>query len=135
LAKVIAPVVTCLPISLFYPTGDRQNESKPKFGDYFQEADIIAGDFHFIRRYMPLELPGKIVITNTVTKDDEELLKTRGIATLVTTTPEIDGRSFGTNLLEAVLIALAGKKPGELTAADYSRILDEIGVEPRVKTF
>ena len=32
------------------------------------ENDIIAGDFHFLKRYMPPELPGKIVITNTVTR-------------------------------------------------------------------
>lgn len=133
LASVVAPVITQLPISLFYPTGEQQTEFKPRFGQYFREADIIAGDFHFIRRYMPLRLEGKTIITNTVTQADEALLKERGVATLVTTTPEMGGRSFGTNILEAVLVALAGGRPEELTAADYGRILDEIGVQPRVK--
>ncbi|MDR3589741.1 MAG: quinate 5-dehydrogenase [Negativicutes bacterium] len=133
LASLVAPVITKLPISLFYPTGEQQNEFKPRFGRYFQEADIIAGDFHFIRRYMPLQLAGKMIITNTVTQADVALLKERGIATLVTTTPEMGGRSFGTNILEGVLVTLAGKRPEELTACDYSRILDEIGVEPRVE--
>ncbi len=133
LAKIVAPVVTQLPISLFYPTGDRQNENKPRFGRYFQEADVIAGDFHFIRRYMPLSLKRKIVITNTVTQDDEKLLKERGVSILVTTTPEMGGRSFGTNILEGVLVVLAGKRPEQLTMHDYTRILDEIGVEPRIK--
>lgn len=135
LGAIVAPIITLLPISLFYPTGDRQNEFSPKFSRYFQEADIIAGDFHFIKRYMPYELPGKIIITNTVTKEDEGLLKSRGITTLVTSTPEMGGRSFGTNILEAVLVALAGKRPEGLTAEDYGRILDDIGVEPRIKTF
>lgn len=133
LAKIIAPVITQLPVSMFYPTGDRQNENKPRFSRYFQEADVIAGDFHFIRRYMPLSLEGKTVITNTVTQDDENLLKKRGVAILVTTTPEMGGRSFGTNILEGVLVTLAGKRPEELTRHDYTRILDEIGVEPRIK--
>lgn len=133
LASLVAPVITKLPISLFYPTGEQQNEFNPRFGRYFQEADIIAGDFHFIRRYMPLQLAGKMIITNTVTQADVALLKERGIATLVTTTPEMGGRSFGTNILEGVLVTLAGKRPEELTACDYSRILDEIGVEPRVE--
>jgi hypothetical protein len=133
LASIIAPLITRLPISLFYPTGERQNEFSPRFGRYFQEADIVAGDFHYIRRYMPMELPGKTVITNTVTQADEVLLRDRGIGTLVTTTPEIGGRSFGTNILEAVLVTLAGKPSGELKAEDYSRILDDIGVEPRIK--
>jgi len=134
LARVIAPIITLLPISLFYPTGDKQTKFEPKFGSYFQDADIVAGDFHFIRRFMPTHLPGKIIITNTVTKDDEELLASRGVSTLITTTPEMEGRSFGTNVLEAVLVSLAEKLPTELTAEDYGRILDDIDIKPRIKT-
>ncbi len=74
LARVIAPVITKLPVSLFYPTGDNQVKTTPRFSKYFEEAEIIAGDFHFIRRYMPKRLDGKLVITNTVTKNDERLL-------------------------------------------------------------
>lgn len=133
LARVVVPVITRLPVSMFYPTGQRQNEQKPRFGRYFEEANIIAGDFHYIRRHMPPRLDGKIIITNTVTKEDELLLTKRGVATLVTTTPELDGRSFGTNALEGVLVALAGKGREEITAGDYERILDEIGVKPRIE--
>jgi len=133
LARVVAPVITLLPTSVFYPTGERQEETCPRFEGYFREAEIVAGDFHFIRRYMPAELGGKIVITNTVTAADEELLRERGVATLVTTTPEMGGRSFGTNVLEAVLIALAGKPPEEMTADQYGRMLEEMNIEPRVK--
>ena len=39
---------------------------------------------------------------------------------LITTTPEIwPGRSFGTNVLEAALLALLGKKWSEVVSADY----------------
>lgn len=133
LAKVIAPIITKLPISMFYPTGDRQTETQPRFSSYFQQAEIVAGDFLFIRRYMPDRLDGKLIITNTVTQEDEKLLQERGVATLITTTPEIGGRSFGTNILEGVLVALSGKRPEELTVLDYGRILDEINIMPRVK--
>lgn len=133
LARVVAPVITLLPTSVFYPTGERQNESRPRFGRYFREAEVIAGDFHFIRRYMPAELPGKTVITNTVTRDDERLLSERGVATLVTTTPEMEGRSFGTNVLEAMLVTLAGKRPEELTVDEYGAMLEAMVVEPRIK--
>jgi len=133
LARFIAPIITRLPVSLFYPTGDRQTERKPCFSRYFQEAEIIAGDFHFIRRYMPTRLEGKLIITNTVTQKDEKMLQESGVTTLVTTTPEIDGRSFGTNILEGILVTLSGKKPEELTVLDYGRILDEINIIPRVK--
>ena len=133
LARVIAPIITKLPVSLFYPTGDNQVKTTPRFSKYFEAAEIIAGDFHFIRRYMPKRLDGKLIITNTVTQSDERLLQERGVATLITTTPEISGRSFGTNVLEAVLVALSGKRPEELTVFDYGSILDQINIMPRIQ--
>ncbi len=133
LSRVIVPIITKLPIRLFYPTGDSQTQNTPRFSRYFQQAEIIAGDFHFIRKYMPDTLDGKLIITNTVTREDEKLLQERGVMTLVTTTPEMGERSFGTNILEGVLVALSGKRPEELTMLDYERILDEINIAPRVK--
>lgn len=132
LARIAAPIITKLPVSMFYPTGESQQHNRPRFCRYFAEADIIAGDFHYIRRHMPEQLIGKTIITNTVTKDDEALLKDRGVQTLVTTTPDMGGRSFGTNVLEGVLVALAGKPQAKLAAKDYERLLDEIGLEPRI---
>jgi len=133
LSRIIVPIITKLPICLFYPTGDSQFQNTPRFSRYFQRAEIIAGDFHFIRRYMPDALDGKLIITNTVTQEDEKLLQKRGIRTLVTTTPEIGERSFGTNILEGVLVVLSGKRQEELTVLDYERILDNINIVPRVK--
>lgn len=133
LASIVAPVITKLPVSLFYPTGNKQTRVTPKFCEYFQQAAIIAGDFHFIRRYMPTDLQNKLIITNTVTKEDEELLKQRGVTTLVTTTPEMGGRSFGTNILEGVLTVLAGKRPEQLTTEDYLALIEQTGIEPRYK--
>ncbi|MGI6091948.1 MAG: quinate 5-dehydrogenase [Veillonellaceae bacterium] len=133
LAKIAAPIITKLPVSMFYPTGDNQLQHAPRFEKYFTEADIIAGDFHYIRRHMPGKLLGKTVITNTVTKDDESLLTERGVHTLVTTTPDLGGRSFGTNVLEGVLVALARKPQAQLTVKDYEALLDDLGLEPRIK--
>lgn len=135
LARIMAPIITKMPIKMFYPTGREQDAIKPKFKKYFDEADIIAGDFLFIRRNMPDNLDGKTIITNTVTQKDIDLLKKRGTSVLVTTTPEMQGRSFGTNVIEAVLVALAGKKPQDLTANDYEKILDSIGIVPRIIHF
>jgi hypothetical protein len=130
-ARMIGPIIVRLPFSMLYPTGERQGENKPRQVKYFLENDIIAGDFHFIRQYMPLELPGKIIITNTVTKDDIGFLKERGVKTLITTTPEMEGRSFGTNILEALLIALAGGK-GELSREQYDQMLADLNFTPRI---
>ncbi len=134
LAKLVAPVITKLPVRLFYPTGNKQTQVTPRFETYFHSASIIAGDFHFIRRYMPANLHDKLIITNTVTKEDEELLKQRGVTTLVTTTPEMGGRSFGTNILEGVLTVLSGKRPDQLTTANYMELINQTGIEPRCKT-
>ena len=132
LARVVAPVVVRLPFSMVYPTGEQQGENKPRQTRFFLDNEIIAGDFHFIHRYMPPELPGKIVITNTVTKRDIDYLKERGVKTLVATTPEMDGRSFGTNILEAILVSLAGGT-GELPGEQYDRMLEDLKIRPRIE--
>lgn len=131
LARFIAPIVCRLPFSMIYPTGEKQGINKPRFERYFNAPDIIAGDFHFIRRYMPPELPGKIIITNTVTMNDVRFLRERKVKTLITTTPEMEGRSFGTNVMEALLVSLAGSKQ-ELSDDDYNSMLSELNLVPRI---
>jgi hypothetical protein len=131
LARLIMPIVRLLPFKMLYPTGKKQEVRKPKYPDYFREADIIAGDFHFIRRYTPEKLPGKVIITNTVTEDDIILLRAQGVKTLITTTPEIKGRSFGTNVMEALLVAYKGSK-SELKHEEYLSLLNELDFKPRI---
>ena len=130
-AGILAPIVCQLPFTMIYPTGDKQSVNKPRFSQYFYDNDIIAGDFHFIHRYMPEELPGKTVITNTVTRDDVEFLKGRKLKTLITTTPEMEGRSFGTNVMEALLVCMTGGK-NELTEEQYTNLLKELNMVPRI---
>jgi len=133
IARVVAPMICRLPFKMLYPTGDKQEHVNTKYGRFYDEADIIAGDFHFIRRYMPETIPGKIIITNTVTSEDVKLLTERGAKMLITTTPKLNGRSFGTNVMEGVLVALAEKPYKELTPADYDELLEKIGFEPRIE--
>lgn len=132
-AKVLAPLITKLPIRYLYPTGEKQEQIFNKFAKFYHQADVIAGDFHFIRRYLPSELWGKIVITNTVTMMDKLLLKERGVRVLVTTTPHLEGRSFGTNVMEALLVALAGRGQGGLSETDYRSLIHELQFEPYIE--
>ncbi|MHB8433479.1 MAG: quinate 5-dehydrogenase [Candidatus Tyrphobacter sp.] len=133
MAEKYLPDACKLPFQFFYPTGKKQDQPpEPKYPQYYEEADIIAGDFHFMRRFMPPRLDGKIVLTNTVTDADVEDLKKRGVSMLVTTTPDFGGRSFGTNVVEAALVALLGKKWGEIRAQEYERVLHELSLKPRV---
>lgn len=133
-ARALLPLVTRMPFQWLYPTGEKQNTITPKWGQYYAEADIIAGDFPYIRRYMPENLDGKIILTNTITQDDVQQLKQRGVRLLITTTPELDGRSFGTNVMEGVLVTVSGRKPAELTPADYLNLLAQLNWQPRVET-
>jgi hypothetical protein len=132
LAKILLPIICRLPFSFFYPTGKKQDENKPKYIQYFRWAEVIAGDFNFISRYMPGEMSGKTVITNTVTARDIDLLKSRGVRTLITTTPEIGGRSFGTNVIEGILVAKTGKKAEDLSEEETKQLLAQLGFEPRI---
>lgn len=132
LAAMLLPVIRRLPISMLYPTGSKQESVRPKHARFFEWADVVAGDFLYIRRYMPQRMDGKVVITTTTTAEDVALLRERGVSTLVTTTPEFEGRSFGTNVMEGVLIALAGKRPEEMRPEDYLELLRQLGWKPRV---
>jgi hypothetical protein len=133
-AALIAPIVVRLPFTMLYPTGKKQEEEKadPRFARYYLNNDIIAGDFLFIKRHLPPEVPGKTIITNTVTAADVDDLKERGVAVLVTTTPELNGRSFGTNVMEAVLVSLADNPSSDLSIGDYERLLDKLELKPRI---
>jgi hypothetical protein len=133
LAERYLPDACKLPFQFFYPTGKKQDRPpQSKYPEYYAEAEIIAGDFHFMRQFMPERLDGKLVLTNTVTANDVEELRLRGVARLVTTTPDFGGRSFGTNVVEAALLAILGKRWDEVTAADYERVLKELDLHPRV---
>ncbi len=70
-------------------------------------------------------------MTNTTTEENIELLKSRGVKTVITTTPRYEGRSFGTNMMEAALTAYAGKGR-RLTDEELNGLIDELGLRPTV---
>ncbi len=133
LARLLLPILVYLPIKYLYPTGKKQEQSNLKYVKYFQEADIIAGDYLGISQYMPEDMREKVIITNTVTRGNVEELKKRGVSYLITTTPELNGRSFGTNVFQATLVAIAGKSPDELKPEDYLELIEKIGFKPRIE--
>lgn len=134
IATFVAPFVCQLPFHLLYPIGNRQDENySTAKASYYKAADIIAGDFHYIKRFMPSSLDNKIIITNTVTELDVEELRSRGVTILVTTTPELEGRSFGTNVMEALLVAVAMDRGLDATPRGYNQLLKEFNFKPRVE--
>ncbi|WIV13077.1 quinate 5-dehydrogenase [Proteiniborus sp. MB09-C3] len=134
IARIIAPLILKLPFHMLYPTGKSQDAvPNNKFNRFFQEADIIAGDYLYIKKYMPETMEGKIIITNTITSSDIEDLAKRGVKLLVTTTPEFNGRSFGTNVIEAAIVALSGRNPENMESKDFEKLLDELEFRPRIE--
>lgn len=129
LYRLIAPTITRLPFAWLYPIGDKQEQRQPKFEAWYQWATVIAGDCHYIKRHMPAQLPGKIICTNTTTSEDVALFRTAGARYLVTTTPIIEGRSFGANMLEAALVAAKGKGR-TLTFEELEELIDELRLQP-----
>jgi hypothetical protein len=134
LAACLLPVITRLPFQWLYPTGEKQERVTPKYPALFAWAEVVAGDFHFIRRYMPDDLADKTIFTQTITKDDREALCRRGARRLITAAPEMEGRSFATNVLEGIVVALSGMRTDTMQPQEIIDWLLRAGVRPRVET-
>jgi hypothetical protein len=132
LAAIIMPIAGRLPFEWVYPTGEKQEVRIPKWEKYYQWATVLAGDCHYVKRHMPDRLDGKIIATNTTTTEDVDLFRQVGIKYLITSTPVLDGRSFGTNMMEAALVAVAGKGR-KLTHDELSQMLDQLGLQPQLQ--
>jgi hypothetical protein len=131
-AALLMPIASRLPFEWIYPTGEKQDKRTPKWGKYYDWATVIAGDCHYIKRFMPDDLTGKVIVTNTTTSEDVETFRKAGVKYLVTTTPVLEGRSFGTNMMEAALVAVSGKNR-PLTWPELDEMLDKLGFEPQLQ--
>jgi len=134
LAALLLPVITQLPVPWLYPLGAEQDKPpQPKWTKFYEQSTVLAGDFLQIRQYMPDDLTGKIVVTNTTTKKNVEELQKRNLHILVTVTPRLEGRSFGTNVMEATLLALMQKPQSEVTSDDFLGLINKIPLEPNIE--
>ena len=132
LAAIMIPIVTRFPFEWLYPTGDKQDLRIPKWEKWYKWATVVAGDCLYIKRNMPDDMDGKVIVTNTTTPEDVELFKKCGVKYLVTTTPVLDGRSFGKNMMEAALVAVSGKGRA-LTWPELTELLAKLGFEPQLQ--
>ncbi len=130
--RTVAPFAVRMPFDKLYPTGEKQEVIIPKHSKYYYDAEVIAGDFLYIKRYLPEKLNGQVVITNTTTAEDMKMLKERGISKVITTTPNMGGRSFGTNVIEALMVALIGRPLEQISSQDYYQMLSALNMKPGV---
>jgi hypothetical protein len=132
LAALMMPIAGRLPFHWVYPTGKEQEKRIPKWEKYYQGSTVIAGDCHYIKHHAPDRLDGKIIVTNTTTKADIEWFQQAGVKYVLTSTPVLEGRSFGTNMMEAALIAISGKKR-KLTYDELNGMLDQLHLDPQIQ--
>jgi hypothetical protein len=133
--RTIAPIAVQLPITWLYDAeADHTTEVKgaTKHAHLYHDNDIIAGDYKWVRKWMPEDMSGKWVISNTTTAEDVEFLRARGVELLITSTPRLEGRSFGTNVIEATMVALDGGS-GRLSGDRYLELLRSVGFTPDVQ--
>ncbi|NPV89069.1 quinate 5-dehydrogenase [Coprothermobacteraceae bacterium] len=133
IGSVVLPLALKLPFSMLYPQGEEQTKREPLFPQYFFEADVIAGDYLYIHKYMPDRLDGKIILTNTVTPKNVEDVRDRGAKALIATTPEINGRNFGTNVLAGVFTALLGHPGTPPDYPEYAQLIDQLDLKPSIR--
>ena len=134
LAAILLPVITRMPYEWLYPLGAAQDKlPQAKWQKYYRQSQVIAGDFLQIRQFMPDDLTGKIIVTNTTTAKNVEELKQRNLHILVTVTPRLEGRSFGTNVMEATLLALMDKPQSEVVEADFVDLIERIPLLPNIE--
>ena len=131
LLRLLGPIATRLPIAMLYPVGEKQHETVPRFTRWYRWATIIAGDCSYTKRHMPPRLDGKTILTNTTTEADVESFTSAGVRYLVTTTPRLSGRSFGTNMMEAALVAAAGKGRA-LTRDELGELIEQLRMHPHI---
>jgi hypothetical protein len=132
LAAILMPIAGRLPFEWIYPTGAKQEQRVPRYERFYRWATVVAGDCHYIKRHMPDDMRDKIVVTNTTTPEDQQLFRELGVKYLVTTTPVLEGRSFGTNMMEAALVAISGKgRP--LERSEYADLLARLRFEPQLQ--
>jgi hypothetical protein len=136
IVPVLMPIAGRLPFEWLYPTGDDQDKRDTlKFKDAFDWADLIAGDFHYLGKYAPEKLSGKVILTNTTTVENREFLKKAGVKVLVTTTPKIGERTPGTNALWALLATVLRNYEMLPTEANLKTLISEVNLEPEVIPF
>lgn len=132
LAYTLLPIMVKIPYKWLYPVGESQDIIVPKFDAMYKEADIIAGDFHYIYKHLANDMTGKIIITNTITADEIKELKARNVKLVATTTPEFEGRSFATNVIEAFACAILNKKPLDISDQEFIDLFNQLKFQPRI---
>ncbi len=127
---LLAGLIVQLPFAWIYSANEAEDVHLSRRKDLFFKAGIIAGDYHGFAKFLPDNLAGKIIITNTVTEENLNTLRGKGIKGLVTFSAGRDGRFFGANMLDGVITAFLADKQLEINSGNYLWAVTELGMRP-----
>ena len=123
-ARLVLPMLCRSPTGSLCPTGLAQEPGTPRGTRYFRQADVIAGDIAYIRRFAPENLRGKIILTNTLSVSDMEDLRGRGVEAVLT--------SVSADVMEAIFASFSDRPPREITDDDYMDLVARCELQPQV---
>lgn len=133
-AATTLPIMALLPYRVLNPVALGQEGHDPRAEKLFRWADVIAGDFAYIRRFAPYDLNGKVIVTDDPSLAEIEDLRERGVATLVTMTPPLSAEHpfVATDVLEAIAVAVmeCGSHPAQ---AELIEFIDTAGWYPTIQ--
>jgi predicted amino acid dehydrogenase len=133
-AATTLPITALLPYRVLHPVALGSEGHDPRAEKLFQWADVIAGDFAYIRQFAPADLRGKTIVTDDPSPAEIEDLRKRGVTTLITMTPALteDHPFVATDVLEALAVAVleSGTTPHEADLIDF---IDTAGWKPTVQ--
>ncbi len=122
-AATTLPITALLPYKFLHPVARGHETKDPRAEILFQWADVIAGDFAYIRHFAPPELKGKTIVTDDPSPAEIEELRASGVVYLVTMTPPLSAEQpfVSTDVLEAIVAAIqeTGSQPGEAEVLDF----------------
>ncbi|WP_374437419.1 saccharopine dehydrogenase NADP-binding domain-containing protein [Inhella sp.] len=98
-----------------------------------ERAHLIVGTFAEIKAVGNADnLNGKTVITSAVDDDRLKFFKQCKVNLVIDVSPKLFDQVVGINVIEAMILAALGKPPEAVSDDDFTEILDELQIAPRL---
>jgi predicted amino acid dehydrogenase len=97
------------------------------------KAHVVVGTFAELKAVgSPANLEGKTIITSAVDDERLEFFKHCKVNLAIDVSPNLFPRVVGVNVVEAMILAALGKPMEDISDDDFTEILDELKIEPRL---
>ncbi|MBH9551364.1 dehydrogenase [Inhella gelatinilytica] len=98
-----------------------------------EKAHVVVGTFAELKTVGNAgNLAGKTLITSAVDAERLKFFKQCKVNLVIDVSPKLFDQVIGINVLEAMILAAVGKAPEEVSDDDFTEILDELHVKPRL---